>query len=359
MLPLCLTVFASASPVEASLLSSLLGDDASASAPETISTPNSIANSQNMSLLQANASSASFLDKKTKTKDDEEDVKEDASITITDNALSPVTNPLGVSDGTDSKDPSFDQISIYVVRGGDSIAKIAEMYDVSVNTIMWANDLKSKKLTVGDTLIILPVSGLQYKVQKGDTLKGLAKEYKVDVADIIDYNNLTEDSKLSVGDELIIPGAEVEVKAAIPVKVKSTSKTGSIPNNFNNSDSSKSVSGFLKPIPCRQSQGRHDKYAVDLACGKAGVSIQASISGKVIFAKKGWNGAFGNLTIIENNGIQTFYAHQQDIFVSVGQQVSQGQIIGTVGNTGRSTGPHLHFEVRGAKNPGFDNSWAK
>jgi LysM repeat protein len=164
------------------------------------------------------------------------------------------------------------------------------MYDVSVNTIMWANDLKSKKLTVGDTLIILPVSGLQYKVQKGDTLKGLAKEYKVDVADIIDYNNLTEDSKLSVGDELIIPGAEVEVKAAIPVKVKSTSKTGSIPNNFNNSDSSKSVSGFLKPIPCRQSQGRHDKYAVDLACGKAGVSIQASISGKVIFAKKGWNG---------------------------------------------------------------------
>ncbi|MEK7588542.1 MAG: peptidoglycan DD-metalloendopeptidase family protein [Patescibacteria group bacterium] len=356
MLPLCLTVFASSTPVEASFLSSLFGNDATASAPETISSDSAINNSQNMSLLQANVTSASIQEKKEK----EDEVKEDANITITDNALTPVTNPLGVSDGSDAKDPSFDQISIYVVRPGDSIAQIAKMYEVSVNTIMWANDLKTKKLTVGDTLIILPVSGLQYKVEKGDTLKSIAKEYKVEVLDIVDYNDLTIDSKLSVGDELIIPGAEIEVKVVTPLaKVKSSSKTGSIPNNFNTADSGRNVGGFLKPIPCRQSQGRHDRYAVDLACGKAGVSIQAAMSGKVIFAKKGWNGAFGNLTIIENNGIQTFYAHQSEIYVSIGQQVAQGQIIGTVGNTGRSTGPHLHFEVRGAKNPGFDNSWAK
>lgn len=344
----------------AGFLASLLGTDAVAGAIETISSTQPATNSQNMALLQANVSGASVIDDKKQTKTaKEEPVKEEVDINIvSDNALSPATSPLGVSDGTDDKDTSFDQISVYVVRPGDSINAIAKMFDVSVNTIMWANDLKSKKLTVGETLIILPVSGLKYKVEKGDTLKNIAKEYKVDVSEITDYNDLTINSKLSVGQEIIIPGAELEIKVE-PAKTAPKKTGGSIPSNYNSANNSTSASGYyIKPIPCRISQGKHDKYAVDIACGKSGVPIKAAASGKVMFAKTGWNGAFGNLVILAHpNGTQTFYAHQSQIAVSVGDQVSQGQIIGYVGNTGRSTGPHLHFEVRGAKNPGFDGSW--
>lgn len=352
---------------EAGFLSNLLGTDAVAGVPEIISSNISETNSQNMALLQANLFYASIIEEKkqnktakTAKKDDESAIKEDVDINIvSDNALSPATSPLGVSDGTDDIEPSFDQISVYVVRPGDSITAIAKMFDVSVNTIMYANDLKNKKLIIGDTLIILPVSGLKYIVEKGDTLKSIAKEYKVDVSEITDFNGLATDTKLAIGEELIIPGAELEIKAE-SVKTTKNSKGQTTPNNYNTSDNKKYFGRFIKPIDCRMSQGQHDRYAIDLACGKSGVPIKASMEGKVIFAKKGWNGAFGNLTIIENAGIQTFYAHQSEIYVSVGQQISQGQIIGTVGNTGRSTGPHLHFEVRGrAKNPGFDNSWAK
>lgn len=91
--------------------------------------------------------------------------------------------------------------------------------------------------------------------------------------------------------------------------------------------------------------------------------VKAAASGTVKFAKTGWNGAFGNLVVIAHaNGTQTFYAHLSKISVSIGQEVNQGSIIGNVGSTGRSTGPHLHFEVRGAYNPGFDTSgqlWKK
>lgn len=315
-----------------------------------------------MNLLEANTSSAVLNDKKsTKSTKKDEEVDTDKEVKIvSDNALSPVTNPLGVSDGETGEEASFDQISVYVVRKGDTINAVADMFGVTVNTIKWANDLKSNKLTVGDTLIILPVSGLKYKVEKGDTLKSIAKDFKVEVADITDYNDLASNAKLVIGQELIIPGAEVEVKAE-PVKTtKNKIKSGgSIPANFNSSSNTNNASGYyIKPIPCRLTQGRHDKYAVDMSCGKVGTPILAAASGKVIFAKYGWNGAFGNLVIISHpNGTQTFYAHQSEIAVSVGDQVSQGQTIGYVGNTGRSTGPHLHFEVRGAKNPGFDNSW--
>ncbi len=108
------------------------------------------------------------------------------------------------------------------------------------------------------------------------------------------------------------------------------------------------------------SQPRHDRFAVDLAC-PIGTPIRAAASGTVKFALEGWNGAFGNLVIIDHpNGAVSYYAHIKPggIAVTTGEHVTQGQIIGYVGSTGRSTGPHLHFEVRGTagQNPGFDYS---
>jgi murein DD-endopeptidase MepM/ murein hydrolase activator NlpD len=119
--------------------------------------------------------------------------------------------------------------------------------------------------------------------------------------------------------------------------------------------------GFIKPTQGIRTQGLHGANAVDIGV-PVGTSVVASASGKVITAKYGegnpWFGGYGNHIVIEHsNGIQTLYAHLSGVAVSVGDIVSQGERIGSSGNTGRSTGPHLHFEVRGAKNPGIDGSW--
>ena len=353
------------SPANAGFFSDLLTGEVVAK-----NEPSVTVNSQNMGLLEANVSSASLSSKKEVVIES----KESITSKISDDALLPSISPLSLSaGGVEVDDSGYSEISVYVVRSGDSIGDIAKMFKVSTNTILWANDMKKgEKLVVGDTLIILPVDGVNHIVKKGDTIKNIAKIYGVEVGDIYQYNGLDDESVLSIGDEIIIPGAEIkEVEkknTTISSKNKSNSsikiKTGgNLPNNYYSADNSGSADGyFIKPVTggsCRLTQGKHDRYAVDIGC-PTGTPIKASASGKVIFSKVGWNGAFGNLVIISHpNGTQTFYAHQSKIAVSVGDQVSRGEVIGYVGNTGRSTGPHLHFEVRGARNPGFDNSWAK
>ncbi|MFA5827200.1 MAG: M23 family metallopeptidase, partial [Candidatus Paceibacterota bacterium] len=113
---------------------------------------------------------------------------------------------------------------------------------------------------------------------------------------------------------------------------------------------------FINPVPAyaRRSQGLHGpgNRGVDLAA-PTGTPILASASGTVLLARKGWNGAYGNMIIINHpNGTKTLYAHLSKIATSTGDYVSQGEVIGYVGSTGRSTGPHLHFEVFNARNPG-------
>lgn len=341
---------------EASILSSLFGNTAKADTEETLSSVTN--NSQNMDILDANP----ILSAINKDKNNSS-IKADSSLYINNDALSPNISPLAsLNENGEEQDFSYDDVSVYVVRNGDNIEDIAKMFDVSPNTIMWANDLKTKKLTVGDTLIILPVSGIRHVVKKGDTLKSIAKLYKIEASEIAFFNDLNENPKLAIDQEIIIPGAEIENHDNDePVQKKKIKNNPNGTSVFAHTDDNKPSSGyFIKPIPCRLTQNKHDRYAVDMSCGKIGTPILAAASGKVILAKYGWNGAFGNLVIIEHpNGVKTFYAHQSKIEVNQGQNVSQGQVIGYVGNTGRSTGPHLHFEVRGAKNPGFDNSWAR
>lgn len=139
-----------------------------------------------------------------------------------------------------------------------------------------------------------------------------------------------------------------------------TTKSGSTTKTSSKGSANVTRGYFIRPLPtsCRTSQWNHDRYAVDLAC-PTGTPIRAAAAGTIQFAKYGWNGAFGNLVIMKHpNGMTTYYAHIKDggIAVSQGQTVSQGDVIGYVGSTGRSTGPHLHFEVRGGTNPGFDRS---
>lgn len=238
------------------------------------------------------------------------------------------------------------EISIYVVREGDSLSQIAEMFGVTANTILWANDIKSANLIQpGDSLIILPISGVRYIVKDGDTLASIAKAYHGNVEDMIAYNGLASASDIRAGQTVVIPGGEV---AAPPVK-----KKASTPARASASVAAGGSGYFVHPVPgAVRTQGIHGYNGVDLGAA-SGTTVRAAAAGEVIIAKSGgWNGGYGNYVVIKHpNGTQTLYAHNSANYVAPGQSVAQGEAIGTVGSTGRSTGSHLHFEVRGDTNP--------
>lgn len=248
----------------------------------------------------------------------------------------------GVNPSTSVDASRTGHISLYVVREGDSLSQVARMFDVSVNTIVWANNLKSATaISPGQTLVILPVSGVRYEVKKNDTLAKIAKNFKGDAEEIALYNGLEKGSTLAVGTEIIIPGGEMTHTNSPRTVVRATA-------------SNPTYTGYYThPVPgAVKTQGIHGYNAIDLAA-RIGTPILASASGQVIISREGgWNGGYGNYMVLKHdNGTQTLYAHNSSNIVGVGQYVVQGQIIGYVGSTGYSTGPHVHFEIRGATNP--------
>ncbi len=262
---------------------------------------------------------------------------------VSGSALLAESGPEGTLADLDDS-PTTDEISVYVVRAGDSISQIAEMYGVSVNTIAWANDMSAKTpLKEGQILIILPVSGVRHTVARGETLASIAKKYKGDATEIAQFNGLESD-EVKVGQVVIVPNGEVAPVTTTKPGAKSPVKGSTGP----------SYAGYyLRPLAGGvKTQGLHGYNGVDLA-SKAGTPILASAAGQVIISREGgWNGGYGNYVVISHsNGTQTLYAHLQSTAVAMGARVTQGQVIGYMGNTGRSTGTHLHFEIRGAKNP--------
>lgn len=225
------------------------------------------------------------------------------------------------------------------------------MFGVSTNTILWANDLKSSKdIHPGDTLVILPISGVQHKVVKGETLASIVKKYKGDMEEVLAYNDLSAGASVAIGDVIVIPyGVESTVL------VTSASGSKKAPNEPLHGAGGPSLGGyFISPLPggYTRTQGLHGYNAVDLGT-KKGSMVVAAAAGTITVARTyGYNGGYGLYVVISHpNGTQTLYAHMSQVTVSVGQTVQQGQVIGYSGNTGLSTGPHLHFEVRGAQNP--------
>lgn len=259
--------------------------------------------------------------------------------------------------------PEVTAISTYTVQEGDTLSEIAGRFNVSVNTILWANDLTVKStIKSGQTLTILPVSGIEHSVVSGETLASLAKKYGGDATEIATYNGLSAGVALPVGSKIIIPGGELTTSAsATATKSSSTSKSSSsstVPGNttgnpYRGGSGAEYDGYYANPVPgAILTQGLHGENAVDLGIPK-GTPIHAAASGTVIVAKSGgYNGGYGNYVVLSHaNGSQTLYAHMTTVSVTVGQKVSQGAVIGTVGVTGDATGPHLHFEVRGARNP--------
>lgn len=239
-----------------------------------------------------------------------------------------------------------DQISVYVVREGDTLSDIGQMFDVSVNTIIWANDLKNATIRPGQTLAILPVTGIKYTIKNGGTLRDVIEKHGGDIEEAELYNGISADKELEAGTVVIIPEGEL----AVP---KSSTGVAHTPTRSVASSGPSYEGYYIKPVQGGvRTQGIHGYNAVDIGA-PVGTPVLASASGDVIIVRSGgWNGGYGNYVVIRHsNGTQTLYAHNSSNIVYPGQYVVQGQVIGYVGSTGRSTGPHVHFEVRGAKNP--------
>ena len=243
-------------------------------------------------------------------------------------------------------------ISLYVVREGDSLSGIAQLFGVSVNTIIWANDITGP-INPGDKLVILPITGVQYVVKKGDTVESIAKKFNVDVLDISQFNGVI-DSTLVVGQTILVPNGEMNSTEPTILRQGKITDKNLPPEPAHNTNGPSYPGYYAMPIiSACISQGLHGYNAVDLAAPK-GTPIYAAAAGTVIVAKhnSAWNGGYGNYVVISHeNGTQTLYAHATKVLVTQGDVVAQGQEIALVGMTGEATGPHLHIEIRGAHNP--------
>lgn len=267
-------------------------------------------------------------------------------VIVDDSALVPEEGPAGTI--ADIEKPKNGTISTYVVRSGDTLSEIAELFDVTPSTILWANDLpRGASLKVGQKLTILPVTGIRYTVKKGDTLSSIAKRYGADLSEVGSYNGI-DDTTLAVGSEIIIPEGEITAPTPTPAAKKSSASVAV------QIRTAAKIGYYMAPLSgYTKTQGIHGYNGVDLAA-KSGTPIMAAAEGDVIVAKaSGYNGGYGGYVVIQHdNGSQTLYAHQSRVAASVGQRVVQGQVIGYVGSTGKSSGDHLHFEIRnGGRNP--------
>lgn len=239
------------------------------------------------------------------------------------------------------------EIIEYEVQSGDTISTIAFEFDISVNTILWENNLSSYSLIrPGDTLTILQSSGLSHKVVKGNTLGSLAKKYKITEEEIMKANKMTESSKLSIGDILFIPGGK-KVYYATPAKNTSYNPISIIkdivkPAGTQAAPSNKMAWPTEGARITQYYSWRH--HGLDIA-NKTGIPVYAADAGSVTYA--GWKNGYGYTLIVDHGGgKQTLYAHLSKFYVAKGQRVGKGESIAAMGSTGWSTGPHLHFEVR-------------
>lgn len=220
----------------------------------------------------------------------------------------------------------------YTVQRGDSISKIAASRSLSMDALIALNDISNaKRLREGAVLRIPNMDGIPYMVKKGDSLSKISSNFGVPLEAILDANDL-ESEVITAGTSLFIPGAKMrreDLKKALgelfiyPIKGRLTSPFGWRDDPF---------TGV-----------RRHHAAIDLAA-PIGTPIKASMDGKISMV--GTNATYGKYVIItHSDGYSTMYAHMNSIGVSKGAAVLQGSVIGEVGNTGYSTGPHLHFGV--------------
>jgi len=234
------------------------------------------------------------------------------------------------------------EIVEYIIQPGETLSSLAEKFKISEETILWANNLqKDSRLKVGQKILILPVSGVLHYVKTGENLSQIAKKYQADIDEISVFNDLSN-GEIFPGDILIIPNGIMPSPQKRNIKKPSQS--------FFVPEVPLANSYFIFPTQGKISQGLHWYNAIDIA-SSCGTPIYAAAQGQILKIKSS-NSGLGNYIVISHpNDTTTWYGHLQTILVKTGENVSQGQIVGYMGKTGWATGCHLHFEVRGARNP--------
>ncbi len=256
----------------------------------------------------------------------------------------------------------------YTVSPGDTLYTIAERLGVSVESIVWANNLNSENyLQPGQVLQVPAVSGVIHTVQAGETLEGIARHYGVDQANILAFapNGLSDPNQLQVGQRLVIPGGRVP-EPPRPASARTEPRPAPVQSPPPPAQAApappvaaappappppppppaRAAAGFTWPTVGIISQYFSAYHrGLDIA-PPYGTPVRAAAAGVVVQASAGWNGGYGTMVVIDHgNGFRTLYAHLSRLDVSVGEAVEQGEVIGAVGRTGIATGPHLHFEV--------------
>ncbi len=242
----------------------------------------------------------------------------------------------------------------YEVQGGDTLSSIAQQYNLKLDTILWANNLTAKSIIrPGQKLTLLPVDGALYTIKKGDTIDKIASLYKAGTQKVMDYNDITDATKIHAGDVVIIPDGQPLPQASpkpnsVP-KIQNNDKGDSAEDNSPPAVAPPVASGSLIwPTTTRNITQKYSAThrGIDISNG-AKPAILAAHSGTVEFA--GTSGDWGkNILIRGDDGLVTRYSHASEIDVSAGDYVSAGKPIGLVGNTGRvrgRTGLHLDFRV--------------
>lgn len=254
-----------------------------------------------------------------------------------------------VSLKTDISQKPRSEVVNYTVKSGDTLSTVADKYAVSSDTIRFENDLTGDTIKPGDTLRILPVSGVSVTVKSGDTLESLAKKYSASSQGILDFpfNDVPDDLHLTVGQALIIPDGVPPEAAATPKP-----KPNIVPNYLAQGSSNSPVfsapnrGNFIWPTTFAYISTYFAWWhlGIDLP-NNSSPPIHAADGGTVVFA--GWDPTgYGNrVDINHGNGYVTRYGHLSNIYVTTGQELGRGQVLGQMGSTGRSTGTHLHFEI--------------
>jgi len=237
-----------------------------------------------------------------------------------------------------------DEIIKYTVQKGDTLSTVARKFGISVETIQWENDITGENISVGDELRILPVTGIAYEVSSGDTVYTIAKKLDTDAQKIVDFpfNDFAnpETFSLTTGQTLIVPDGVKPSEQKTYVRPRQ-------PIYVQGGGSAVGASGFAWPLSGGISQYPSWYHmALDIT-NPVGTQIVAANSGTVSNVITGtYDGGYGNNVYVEGGGVVTHYAHMGNVYVSPGQSVSAGNtVLGTIGMTGRTTGPHLHFEV--------------
>ena len=242
------------------------------------------------------------------------------------------------------------EIIDHIVSDGETLSSIAQRYGLQVSTILWENNLTEKsKIKAGDELRILPVDGIRHKVARGETIYSIGRKYGLEDSQlqvIVDYpfNEFLNDEDFDVvaGQYLMVPNG------VMPRAIASGTTNATRYGVLTPDAGSVSASGsFIWPASGRITQGYSFYHkAFDIA-NKAGGQILATDAGVVTVAGLLDNTGYGNRVMIDHgNGFVTLYAHMSVIQVKAGQRVKRGDVLGQMGNTGRSTGTHLHFEIR-------------